>query len=387
MTAPSPVYLDNHASTPVDPRVVEALLPYFTERFGNPASAQHRYGWEADAAVDVARRQVAALLGADVTEIVFNAGATEGNNLALMGALAVAAEEGRTHAITQATEHKGVLLPLAEWERRGQGSVTVLPVDSTGMVDPAAVEAAITEKTAIVSVMAANNEVGTLQPLAEIGAICKARGVLFHTDAAQAVGKVPLDVKAAGIDLLSLSAHKLYGPKGVGALYVRRKGPRVALRPQILGGGHEWNLRSGTLNVPGIVGLGKACALAAEELESDARRIAALRSDLLAGLRRVAGDLRVNGHPERRLAGNLHVTFFAQPQSVMRAIMQRVAVSAGSACTTATDEPSHVLRAIGLSEDDCRTSLRFGLGRFTTAEDIDRALNEMAAVVAKQAVG
>ncbi len=384
MTAAYPVYLDNHASTPVDPRVVEAMLPYFTERFGNPASSQHRYGWEADAAVDVARRQLAALLGADVAEIVFTAGATEANNLALLGALEAAGTD-RDHAITQATEHKGVLQSLAAWERRG-GRVTILPVDATGMVDPAAVEAAITDRTLVVSVMAANNEVGTLGPLAEIGRLAKARGVLFHTDAAQAVGKIPLDVQALGIDLLSLSGHKFYAPKGVGALYVRRKNPRVTLAPQILGGGHEWGLRSGTLNVPGIVALGKASALATAELEADGKRMAELRERLLAGLIRVAGAVRVNGHPERRLAGNLHVTFLEQSREALRAIMGRVAVSAGSACTTSQDEPSHVLRALGMSEEACRTSLRFGLGRFTTADEIDRALAEIAAVLDKQAV-
>jgi cysteine desulfurase len=254
------------------------------------------------------------------------------------------------------------------------------------MVDPAAVAAVITDRTRIVSVMAANNEVGTLGPLAEIGAIAKARGVLFHTDAAQAVGKVPLDVQALGIDLLSLSGHKFYAPKGVGALYVRRKNPRVKLVPQILGGGHEWGLRSGTLNVPGIVALGKASALAAAELEADGRRMAELRDRLLAGLSNLAGAIRVNGHPTRRLAGNLHVTFLAQSREALRAIMGRVAVSAGSACTTSQDEPSHVLQAIGLPEAECRTSLRFGLGRFTTAEEVDRALGEIAAALEKQTV-
>lgn len=369
-----PVYLDNHATTRVDPRVLEAMLPYFSERYGNPASSVHAHGWEANAAVEVARRQVAGILGATPAEIVFTSGATEANNLAVFGIVEACGRKGG-HLITQATEHKSVLGPFEEWERRG-GRVTILPVDAHGLVDPEAVAKAIGPDTVLISIMAANNEIGTLQPLAEIGRLAKERGVLFHTDAAQAVGKVMLDVQAMGVDLLSLSGHKLYGPKGVGALYVRRRNPRVLLAARTIGGGQENGLRSGTLNVPGIVGLGVACRIAAEEMAADAVRAHALRQRLLDGLVRVFGALQVNGHPERRLPGNLNVTFDAMTPSALQAFLKRVAASPGSACANAA--PSHVLAAIGVPEERARLTLRFGIGRFTTQADIDRALEAIA---------
>lgn len=382
MSADLPVYLDNHATTQVDPRVLEAMLPCFSERYGNPASGVHPFGWEANAAVGVARRQVATLIGAAPGEIVFTAGATEANNLAIFGAAAAYAHKG-AHLVTQATEHKSVLGPCNEWERRG-GRVTVLPVDSRGCVSPQDVEAAIGPDTVLISIMVANNEIGTLQPIEEIGRIAKERGVLFHTDAAQAVGKVPLDVGTLGIDLLAFSGHKLYAPKGIGGLYVRRRNPRVALAPQIFGGGQEQGLRSGTLNVPGIVALGTACHIAAQEMEGDAKRALALRERLLAGLEREFGALQVNGHPDRRLPGNLNVTFDAMTLPALHACLKRVAASPGSACTSVA--PSHVLAAIGLPEERARLSLRFGIGRFTAESDIDRAVTEMAAQAAGASV-
>lgn len=374
MSADLPVYLDNHATTRVDPRVLEAMLPFFTERYGNPASSVHSYGWDANAAVSVARRQVATLIGATPGEVLFTAGATEANNLAIFGVATAYGHKG-AHMITQSTEHKSVLGPIHEWERRG-GRITVLPVDAHGRVAPEAVAAAIGPDTVLVSIMAANNEIGTVQPLEAIGRITKERGVLFHTDAAQAVGKVPLDVQAMGIDLLSSSGHKLYSPKGIGALYMRRRNPRVTLAPQVLGGGQENGLRSGTLNVPGIVGLGLACQIAREEMARDADRAAALRQRLLDGLERTFGRIHVNGHPHDRLPGNLNVTFDSMTLPELHACLKRVAVSPGSACTSVA--PSHVLAAIGLPEERARLSLRFGIGRFNTENDIDRAIAEMA---------
>ncbi len=374
MASDLPIYLDNHATTRVDPRVIAAMLPCFSERYGNPASSVHPFGWEANAAVGVARRQVATLLGAAPGEVLFTAGATEANNLAIFGVAAAYAHKG-AHLVTQATEHKSVLGPCNEWERRG-GRVTVLPVDRHGLIAPEAVEAAIGPDTILISIMAANNEIGTLQPLEEIGRIAKQHGVLFHTDAAQAVGKVPVAVQVLGVDLLSLSGHKLYAPKGIGALYVRRRNPRVTLSPQILGGGQEFGLRSGTLNVPGIVALGTACQIALEEMPADAERVMRLRERLHAGLEREFGPLQVNGHPDRRLPNNLNVTFENMSLPGLHACLKRVAASPGSACTSVT--PSHVLAAIGLPEERARLSLRFGLGRFTTEAEIDRAVAEMA---------
>jgi cysteine desulfurase len=378
-----PVYLDNHATTRTDPRVVEAMLPYFTTFYGNAASLSHRYGWDAAAAVDRARAQVAAAIGAEPREIVLTSGATEANNLALKGALPHLKRRGN-HVVTAATEHKAVLDPLRRLAREGW-ELTIVPPDPFGQVTAAAVEAALTDRTVLVSVMAANNEVGTLNPVAAIGPLCHARGILFHTDATQAVGKVPLAVEEAGIDLLSLSAHKIYGPKGVGALYVRRGTPPVRLSPLFDGGGHERGFRSGTLPVPLVVGLGEAAELAMRERPAEAARLGALRDRLHAGIvaRLEEVQVRLNGHPTERLPGNLNLSFAGVDGEALMMQMRDVAVSSGAACTTANPEPSHVLRAMGLSEDLARASLRFGLGRFTTAEEIDFAIDAVAAAVAR----
>jgi cysteine desulfurase len=374
-----PIYMDNNATTRTDPRVVEAMLPYFTERYGNAASRNHRFGWEAEEAADRAREQIAGLIGADAREIVFTSGATESDNLALKGAAAMYRNKGR-HLITQATEHHAVHDPARRLEREGF-SVTVLPVDRHGRVDPEQVAAALTDQTILVSVMAANNEVGTLQPLGEIGRLCKERGVLLHTDAAQAAGKVPLDVGALGVDLMSLSAHKMYGPKGTGALYVRRRDPRVRLEPLFDGGGHERGLRSGTLAVPLIVGFGRACELCRDEMSTEAVRLTELRERLREGIQGQLDDVFLNGHPTERLAGNLNLSFaWVEGEALMMALRD-VAVSSGSACTSASIEPSYVLRALGLDDDLARGSLRFGLGRFTTAEEVDHVIGEVAAAV------
>lgn len=370
------IYLDNHATTPVDPRVLERMLPYFTEHFGNAASRNHAYGWRAEEAADVARERVAELIGATGREIIFCSGATEANNLAILGAAEAYASKGK-HLVTQATEHKAVLDPLRLLAKRGY-SLTVLPVDAQGSVDPAAVRAAITDETILVSVMAVNNEIGTLQPVAEIGAVCKAAGVLFHTDAAQAAGRIPIAVERMGIDLLSLSGHKLYGPKGVGALYVRRRNPRVALRPLIHGGGHERGLRSGTLNVPGIVGLGEACHIAREEMAAESQRLAALRDRLWERLESRVDGISMNGHRTARHPGNLHVSFRGIEAEALIMGLREVAVSSGAACASATLEPSHVLRAIGLPEELARSSVRFGIGRFNTEAEVDRVASLVA---------
>jgi cysteine desulfurase len=376
-----PIYLDNHATTRTDPRVVEAMLPFFTETYGNPASKNHRFGWEADEAVKAARAQVAELIGASPREIVFTSGATESNNLALKGAAHAYRADG-DHLITTAAEHKAVLDPCKRLEHEGF-QVTVLPVDRYGLVDPEQIAAAITDRTILVSVMAANNEIGTLQPIQEIGRLCKKRGVLFHTDAAQAVGKIPLDVEEMGIDLLSISAHKLYGPKGIGALYVRRGSPRVRLEPQIDGGGHEHGLRSGTLPTPLIVGFGRACDIARHEMADEAARLLRLRERLYQGLTRALSDLGLNGHPTQRLPGNLNLSFAGVKGEALLVELKDVAVSTGSACTTANLAPSHVLKAIGLPDDLADASLRFGLGRFTTAEEIDWVIDRVAAAVTR----
>jgi cysteine desulfurase len=376
-----PVYLDNHATTRPDPRVVEAMLPYFTTLYGNAASLSHRYGWDAAAAVDRAREQVAEALGADPREIVFTSGATEANNLALKGAVAHLKRRGN-HLVTAATEHKAVLDPLRRLAREGW-ELTVVACDPHGRVSPEAVAAALTDRTVLVSVMAANNEVGTLNPIAAIGRLCHDRGILFHTDATQAVGKVPLAVQEAGIDLLSLSAHKIYGPKGVGALYVRRRDPQVRLAPLFDGGGHERGVRSGTVPVPLVVGLGAAAALAAQEREVEAPRLRALRDRLHAGLAARLPGVRLNGHPEERLPGNLNLSFDGVDGEALMMSLRDVAVSSGAACTSAQPEPSHVLRAMGVPEDLARASLRFGLGRFTTVEEIDFATAAVADAVAR----
>jgi cysteine desulfurase len=375
-----PIYMDHHATTPLDPRALDAMLPFLREEFGNAASKSHAFGWRAEEAVEAARADVAQLVGAQAKDLVFTSGATESNNLALKGAAHFHHAKGR-HLVTTAIEHKSVLDPLKALQAQGF-EVTVLPVDSAGLVDPDGVKRALRPDTVLVSVMAANNEVGTLQPIAEIGAITRAAGVLFHVDAVQAAGKVPFDVEAANVDLAALSAHKLYGPKGVGALYVRRK-PRVRLTAQIDGGGHERGLRSGTLNVPGIVGFGAAARLAREALEVEGSRLRALRDRLWAGISSQVELATVNGSLERRLPGNLNVSFaYVEGEALMMA-MKDVAVSSGSACTSASLEPSYVLRALGVPDDLAHASIRFGLGRFNTEEEVDHVVRLLAQKVAK----
>jgi cysteine desulfurase len=375
-----PIYLDFHATTPVDPRVLEAMLPYFSEHFGNPASRQHTYGWDAQKAVDAARGQVASLIGASAQEIVFTSGATESNNLAIKGAAHALRDKG-DHLITVATEHKSVLDSCKRLA--GEGCrVTVLGVDSQGFVDLDELRAAITDRTILISVMAANNEIGVLQPLAAIGAIAQERGVLFHTDAAQAAGKVPLDVFGMGIDLLSLTGHKYYGPKGAGALYVRRRKPKIPLSCQIDGGGHENGLRSGTLNVPGIVGLGRAAEICRQEMPVESARLSAMRDRLLSGLERGLDGLRLNGPSgARRLPHNLHVSFEEVEGEALVMALGDIAVSTGSACSSGSHAPSHVLVAIGATGERAGASIRFGLGRPTTDADIDVAIDRVTAVV------
>jgi cysteine desulfurase len=364
------VYMDNHATTPVDPRVLEAMLPYFTERFGNAASRNHSFGWAAEAAVDRAREQVAALINAKPKEIIFTSGATESDNLALKGVVEFYKEKGN-HIITVATEHKAILDTCKTLERKGLATVTYLPIDETGLIDPEDVRKAITDKTILISIMQANNEIGTVQPLVEIGKIAKEKGVLFHSDATQGVGKLPVDVEAMGIDLMSFSAHKIYGPKGVGGLYVRARNPRVRLAPQMDGGGHERGMRSGTLNVPGIVGLGKACELAGELLESETEHLLNLRETLRERITSQLDEVYLNGHPTRRLPGNLNLSFaFVEGESLLMGLKD-IAVSSGSACTSATLEPSYVLRALGVGDDLAHTSIRFGLGRFNTMDEVE----------------
>jgi cysteine desulfurase len=365
------IYLDHHATTPVDPRVMEAMVPWFTEKFGNAASRTHSFGWEAGKAVEAARTEVAEIVGADASEIVFTSGATESDNLAIKGVVEQSRERG-DHVVTTVTEHKAVLDSCRALERSGRAKVTYLPVKPDGLVDLELLRRAITDRTVLVSVMAANNEIGVLQPVAEIGALCHERGVLFHTDAAQACGKVPVDVLAMNVDLLSLSAHKVYGPKGVGALYVRKRHPRVKLVAQMDGGGHETGLRSGTLPVPLIVGFGRACGIAREEMPGESQRLLALRERLR---RRIFGSIdhvTLNGSLEHRLPGNLNVTFaFVEGESLILGIGE-VAVSSGSACTSAKMEPSYVLQALGVDEALSRSSIRFGIGRFNTEAEVDR---------------
>jgi len=366
------IYLDHQSTTPVDARVVEAMLPYFDREFGNAASRTHAYGWRAEAAVEIAREAIARAIGArEPAEIVFTSGATESDNLAILGVARAARGRGADHVVTVATEHRAVLEPCEALAREGF-RVSVLGVDRDGLVDPAAIEAALTERTALVSVMAANNEIGVLQPIDAIAARCRARGVLFHSDAAQAVGKVPLDVATSGIDLLSLTAHKLYGPKGVGALYVRSGRPRLRIEPLLYGGGHERGLRPGTLPVPAIVGFGRAVELAMAERESEAARLVALRERLFERLSRVGGVAR-NGHATARLAGNLNVAIEGIEADALVVALRDVALSTGSACSSADPAPSHVLRALGLSDAAVRASIRLGLGRGTTQAQVDAA--------------
>jgi cysteine desulfurase len=372
------IYLDHHATTPVDRRVLDAMLPFFSERFGNAASRQHRFGWEANDAVERARKQVAALIGSSTKEIVFTSGATEANNLAIKGTAEAARAKG-DHIVTLATEHKAVLDPCKRLEERGW-RVTVLPVQRDGLVDLSELENAVTDRTALVSVMAAHNEIGVLQPIREIAAVAHSKGALVHTDAVQAVGKVPVDVEDLGVDLLSMTAHKIYGPKGVGALFVRRRLP-VNLMPQIDGGGQERGLRSGTLNVPGIVGLGAAADIARAEMAVEAKRLAVLRDRLLERLRAVVVGVTVNGSLDARLPGNLNVSFPRVDGEALLVSLEGVAVSSGAACTAA--EPSHALLALGLPKDRALASLRFGLGRWTTEAEIDQAGQLVGEVVAQ----
>ena len=375
-----PIYMDNQATTPMDPRVLEAMLPYFTEKFGNAASRTHPFGWEAEEAVERAREQIARLINAKSKEVIFTSGATESDNLAIKGGVEFYKDKGN-HVITCVTEHNAVLDTCKVLERAGKATVTYLPVDRYGMVDPDAVRNAITDQTVLISIMYANNEIGTIHPVREIGTIAKEKEVLFHCDATQGVGKVPVDVERDGIGLLSMSGHKVYGPKGCGALYVRSKGPRVRLTPQIDGGGHERGMRSGTLNVPGIVGFGKACELCGQELESEAARLIALRTRLYEGLTTRLEEVHLNGHPTRRLPGNLNLSFaYVEGESFLMGLNQEVALSSGSACTSATLEPSHVLKALGIGEELAHASIRFGLGRFNTEEEVDYVIERVVEV-------
>jgi len=373
--------MDNHATTPVDPRVLDEMLPYFTEKFGNAASRNHAYGWTAEAAVENARGQIASLINATPKEIIFTSGATESDNLAIKGIAEMFREKGN-HIITQAIEHKAVLDTCKRLEKYGY-EVTYLPVERDGRVNPDELRKAITPKTILISIMYANNEIGVINPIAEIGKIAKEHGVFFHVDGVQAVGKIPVDVQKDNIDLLAISAHKLYGPKGIGALYVRRRNPRVQLAAIIDGGGHERGMRSGTLNVPGIVGLGKACEICREEMPAESERMRKLRDRLKDGLLAKLDELYINGSMEHRLPNNLNMSFaYVEGESLLMGIND-VAVSSGSACTSATLEPSYVLKALGVGEDLAHTSIRFGLGRFNTEEEVDYVIDRMVQVVNK----
>lgn len=376
-----PIYLDNNATTPMDPRVLEAMVPYFTEHFGNAASRNHPFGWEAEEAVDYAREQVAKLVGADPKEIIFTSGATEGDNLAIKGVFEMYASKGN-HIITAVTEHKAVLDTCKHIEKLG-GEVTYLPVSPEGLIDLKELEAAIKPTTILVAIMYANNEIGTIQPVKEIAAIAKKHGVLFFTDATQAVGKIPVDVQKDGIDLMTFTGHKMYGPKGVGALYVRRKNPRVKVTAQMDGGGHERGMRSGTLNVPGIVGFGKACELCRLEMEKDAAHTSQLRDKLETALLKLE-EAYVNGSREHRLPHVTNISFkYVEGEGLLMGFNKTIALSSGSACTSASLEPSYVLKALGLGDDLAHSSLRFGLSRFTTEEQIDYTIEQITNTVLK----
>jgi cysteine desulfurase len=381
MAVKTPIYMDNHATTPVDPRVLEAMLPFFNQNFGNSASRNHAFGWTAEEAVENARGQIARLVNASPKEIIFTSGATESNNLAIKGAAEMYREKGN-HIITQVTEHKAVLDTCKRLEKYGY-EVTYLPVGKDGRVDPEEVRKAITPKTILISIMYANNEIGVVQPIAEIGKIAKEKGVLLHVDGVQAIGKIPVDVQADNIDMLSMTAHKIYGPKGVGALYVRRRNPRVQLSSILDGGGHERGMRSGTLNVPGIVGFGKACEICQNEMATESARMIALRDRLRKGLESKLDEIYINGSMEHHLPNNLNMSFaFVEGESLLMGIND-IAVSSGSACTSATLEPSYVLKALGVGEDLAHTSIRFGLGRFNTEEEVDYVVNRMYEVVSR----
>jgi len=374
-----PIYMDNHSTTPCDPRVVEAMLPYFTEKFGNSASRNHSFGWEAEEGVDTARKQIAKLINADSKEIVFTSGATESNNLALKGVAEMYREKG-DHVITSSTEHRAVIDPAKSLEKKGV-KVTYLSVDKTGTVNPDDVRNAITDKTILISIMLANNEIGTINPINEIGKIAKEKGVLFHCDATQGVGKIPVNVQELGVDLMSFSAHKIYGPKGIGALYVRRRAPRVRLAPMLDGGGHERGMRSGTLPVPSIVGFGKAAELCEQEMATESVRMMALRDRLKAGIMGAMEEVYLNGHPTERLPGNLNISFaYVEGEALLMGVKE-IALSSGSACTSATLEPSYVLRALGVGSDLAHSSIRFGIGRFTTEEEVDYTIDRMLKAV------
>jgi cysteine desulfurase len=376
-----PIYMDYHATTPMDPRVFEAMKPYFLQTFGNAASRNHSFGWEAEEAVEKSRKQIASLIGATAKEVVFTSGATESNNLALKGVAEMYAEKGN-HIITAATEHKAILDTCKRLEKHGV-RVTYLAVQQNGLVDLDQLQAAITDKTILISIMYANNEIGVIQPIAELGKIAKSRGVLLHTDATQAVGKVPVNVIKDNVDLMSLSGHKMYGPKGVGALYVRRKSPRVQITAQMDGGGHERGMRSGTLNVPGIVGLGEACALCQAEMSEESKRMAFLRDKLMHKLQSELDETYINGTMEHRLPNNLNISFaYVEGESLLMGIND-IAVSSGSACTSATLEPSYVLKALGAGDDLAHSSIRFGLGRFNTEEEVDYVAAKVIDVVKK----
>ena len=375
-----PIYLDYQATTPLDPRVLEAMMPYFTYKFGNPHSRSHSYGWEAEEGVEKARGQIAKLIGADEKEVIFTSGATESNNLAIRG-VAEFYKDRKNHIVTTVTEHKCVLDTCRHLEQQGF-EVTYLPVQKNGLIDLDVLRAAVTDKTVVVSIMAVNNEIGVIQPLAEIGKICREKKAFFHTDAAQAAGKIPLDVEAMNIDLMSISGHKIYGPKGIGALYVRRK-PRVRLVPLIVGGGQERGFRSGTLPTPLCVGLGEAAEIAMKEMDAESKRLAKLQARMLKGLNDKLTDIHVNGDLDHRIPGNLNIGFaYVEGESLMMGI-KGLSVSSGSACTSASLEPSYVLRALGVEEDMAHTSLRIGLGRFTTEQEVDTAVDELVRHVNK----
>ena len=374
-----PIYMDYHATTPVDPRVLEAMMPYFNVKFGNAASRNHPFGWEAEDAVEAARKQVADLIGANPKELIFTSGATESNNLAIKGVAEMYREKGN-HVITCVTEHKAVIDTCKKLEKQGL-RVTYLPVQKDGRIDLDELRAAITDKTILITIMSANNEIGVIQPIAEIGAIAKEKVIIFHTDGVQAVGKVPYDVNALKVDLVSLSGHKIYGPKGVGALYVRRRNPRVLLAEQINGGGHERGMRSGTLNVPGIVGLGTAAALCKAEMATESERLRKLRDRLNAQLHKNLDEIYINGSMEHRLPHNLNISFaYVEGESLLMGIND-VAVSSGSACTSASLEPSYVLKALGAGDDLAHSSIRFGLGRWTSDEEVDYVVDKLTKVV------
>jgi len=377
----SRIYMDNNATTPVDPRVLDAMLPYFKEKFGNAASRNHSFGWEAKKAVDEAREQVASVIGASVKEIVWTSGATESNNIAVKGVAHTYAKKG-LHIITQATEHKAVLDPCGYLEKQGY-DVTYLPVSKTGLIDLDKLASAIREDTILVSIMLANNEIGTLQPIEKIGPLCKEKGILFHTDATQAFGKIPIDVGVMGIDLLSASGHKIYGPKGVGLLYVRRRNPRVRCEPVLHGGGHERGMRSGTLNVPGIVGFGSAAQIAQEEMATETIRLKKLRDRLWEGIHSQLDDIQRNGDPVHCLPNTLNVSFaYVEGESLMMG-MDHVAVSSGSACTSASLEASYVLKALGVGDELTHSSIRFSLGRFNTSDEIEETIEQVVSAVRK----